>query len=122
MNVAIYDIETGRINRFVSCNVSAISIQVGGGEEFFLNCPPETTHIVNGEPRVVAPLPPTVEVLMSGIRSERQRRLAFSDWTQMPDSPLTAEERAEWAAYRQALRDFPGGCDPVSPVWPAPPL
>lgn len=42
----------------------------------------------------------------SRIRSDRNRRLTESDWTQLADSPLTAEEKAEWATYRQALRDI----------------
>jgi hypothetical protein len=43
-------------------------------------------------------------------RQMRWHRNAFlnnSDWTQMPDSPLTAEQKEAWATYRQALRDFP---------------
>ena len=39
-------------------------------------------------------------------RSERDRRLAASDWTQLPDSPLTGPQRQAWADYRQALRDL----------------
>lgn len=42
----------------------------------------------------------------SRVRSERNRRLTESDWTQLADSPLTAEEKAEWATYRQTLRDI----------------
>ena len=38
---------------------------------------------------------------------KRNRRLEASDWTQVPDSPLSAEKKAEWATYRQALRDIP---------------
>jgi len=41
------------------------------------------------------------------MRQIRASLLAASDWTQMPDSPLTAEQRQAWADYRQALRDFP---------------
>ena len=37
--------------------------------------------------------------------------LKESDWTQLPDSPLSAEKKAEWAAYRQALRDLPINAD-----------
>lgn len=29
-----------------------------------------------------------------------------SDWTQVPDVPLTGPERAAWAQYRQQLRDI----------------
>ena len=36
-----------------------------------------------------------------------QRYLAESDWTQMADTALTTEKKAEWATYRQALRDLP---------------
>ena len=38
---------------------------------------------------------------------KRNNKLFASDWTQMPDSPLTAEKKTEWATYRQALRDVP---------------
>lgn len=41
------------------------------------------------------------------IIDKRNSKLRDSDWTQMPDSPLTAEKKAEWATYRQALRDIP---------------
>lgn len=35
----------------------------------------------------------------------RRFLLKDSDWTQLPDVPLSAEKKAEWATYRQALRD-----------------
>tara|TARA_R100000426_G_scaffold66932_1_gene46647 strand:- start:39 stop:290 length:252 start_codon:yes stop_codon:yes gene_type:complete len=38
---------------------------------------------------------------------KRNNKLFASDWTQIPDSPLTAEKKTEWATYRQALRDVP---------------
>ena len=41
------------------------------------------------------------------LRPIRDGLLANSDWTQTADSPLTDEKRAQWAAYRQALRDLP---------------
>lgn len=37
---------------------------------------------------------------------ERFRELAASDWTQLPNAPLTPEKKAEWATYRQAWRDI----------------
>lgn len=40
------------------------------------------------------------------VRGPRNFHLARSDWTQMPDSPLSAAKKAEWAAYRQELRDM----------------
>lgn len=41
------------------------------------------------------------------VRSERDRLLAASDWTQLPDSPLTDEKKTEWATYRASLRNLP---------------
>jgi len=41
------------------------------------------------------------------IRAQRTFLLAESDWTQVADSPLSDSKKAEWATYRQALRDLP---------------
>lgn len=53
------------------------------------------------------------------VRAERSIRLTLCDWTQVPDTPLSDEQRSAWAAYRTALRNitttFP---DPASVVWP----
>lgn len=58
-------------------------------------------------------------VSWSLLRKERDRRLAASDWTQVPDAPV---DQAAWAAYRQALRDLPANTtDPRNPAWPTPP-
>lgn len=38
------------------------------------------------------------------MRSQRDRLLADSDWTQVLDAPV---DRTAWATYRQALRDLP---------------
>jgi hypothetical protein len=49
---------------------------------------------------------------VENMRYQRGRFLAASDWTQMPDSPLTAEQKQAWADYRQTLRDFPATWTP----------
>ena len=41
----------------------------------------------------------------------RLNLLSQTDWTQTLDSPLGDAERAEYAAYRQALRDLPNSID-----------
>jgi len=45
--------------------------------------------------------------LWASVRTRRDALVSQTDWTQMPDSPLSAEKKAEFAAYRQALRDIP---------------
>ena len=41
------------------------------------------------------------------VRAERDALLAGSDWTQLPDAPLSAEEKAAWTKYREDLRNLP---------------
>ena len=57
------------------------------------------------------------------IRASRNQRLAGSDWTQGVDSPLTDAKKAEWATYRQELRDYPSTASKVSELgdWPVEP-
>lgn len=56
------------------------------------------------------------------IRSERNQYLANCDWTQLPDAALTNVQTADWATYRQALRDITEQADPFNLYWPTPPL
>ena len=58
----------------------------------------------------------------SKMRSMRDILLTACDWTQAADSPLTDAKKAEWATYRQALRDLPSTTtDPANPTWPTKP-
>lgn len=55
----------------------------------------------------------------AAVRAERNQRLSACDWTQLADAPLTDAEKADWAEYRQALRDLPTTqTDPFDIVWP----
>lgn len=60
--------------------------------------------ILPGDPETVPD-----EWLVERMRLHRDRLLAESDWTQLPDAPV---DRAAWATYRQALRDFPSTWTP----------
>lgn len=52
---------------------------------------------------------------------ERNQKLYACDWTQLPDVPLTAEQKAEWVTYRQQLRDVTNQPDPFNITWPVAP-
>ena len=53
------------------------------------------------------------------VRTERDRLLTASDWTQIADAPV---DQAAWAAYRQALRDIPQQAGfPRDVAWPQKP-
>ena len=52
----------------------------------------------------------------ASVRSERNRRLTESDWTQLPDAPVDA---TLWSTYRQDLRDITSQQGfPWDVVWP----
>lgn len=55
------------------------------------------------------------------IRRKRNKYLTETDWTQVPDSPLTNQKQTEWQVYRQSLRDIPSQVDPFNISWPTPP-
>ena len=66
-----------------------------------------------------APTPPDPWQVLRG---RRDQALRASDWSQLPDAPLSAAQRAAWSAYRQALRDLPANTtDPTAPAWPTAP-
>lgn len=94
---------------------------------------PAPNTVVLGDPSyalegdVWVPVFPTREMsqdekLTKFIREPREILLLRSDWTQMPDAPLPAAKKAEWTAYRQALRDMTneqsGIVDASEVVWP----
>lgn len=55
---------------------------------------------------------------MAQLRATRNTLLTACDWTQIPD--CTIPKKADWATYRQALRDFPATVSDarVSIDWP----
>ena len=58
---------------------------------------------------------------LSDVRRARDALLVASDWTQFTDSPLSALEKAEWADYRQKLRDITTqNIDAI--IWPTQPI
>lgn len=65
------------------------------------------------------PEPPTQE---DNARIRRNNELMLSDWTQLPDAPLTPEKKIAWESYRQALRDVPSQSGfPSNIQWPVSP-
>ncbi|MAD26242.1 MAG: hypothetical protein CMO44_18950 [Verrucomicrobiales bacterium] len=59
------------------------------------------------------------------IRHQRDILLNDTDWSMLPDSPLSADDKAAYETYRQALRDLPSVYPEVkSPddvTWPTAP-
>ena len=56
------------------------------------------------------------------VKFQRDDLLYKSDWTQIPNNPLTAEQQQAWAVYRQELRDITSQSGyPFNVIWPTPP-
>ena len=65
---------------------------------------------------------PVITVTWDDIRKRRDFLLQMSDWSQLPDAPLSTDQKAAWASYRQTLRNLPDTSpDPNSVSWPAQP-
>ena len=68
--------------------------------------PQEITDRQKAEAAWLASQPSPLEVAMKDLRAKRNKALADSDWTQLPDVGFNAAERNAWMIYRQALRDI----------------
>jgi len=63
-----------------------------------------------------------IEAIESEIKAKRKQLLFDSDWTQIPNNPLTTAQQEAWATYRQELRDIPNQSGyPYNVIWPTPP-
>ena len=62
---------------------------------------------------------------IADLRRDRNRKLAASDWSVLPDVALTVAKDTEWRDYRKALRDLPAGLTTDAEVkavtWPTEP-
>lgn len=135
-NFIVYT-DLGKIIRTGSCQDQDFLLQAFGNEGVIEGvADPYTQYVVNKQ---VANLPPKPEgeyvfdysqsrwvldtaALIAAAIFQRNALLAKSDWTQIPNGPLTPEEVNAWAVYRQALRDIPQQAGyPVTIIWPTSP-
>lgn len=65
------------------------------------------------------------EDLQHWLKVNRNTNLKMCDWTQAADSPLSDTKKAEWATYRQQLRDLPASYPSLTSkdevTWPTKP-
>lgn len=54
----------------------------------------------------------------NSIRQHRAQLLAETDYTQLPDTPISAASRLAFAEYRQALRNVTAQPNPYDIIWP----
>ena len=106
MDISIYLKSTGQI--VSTRNINKVSEISHLGDEYgYLEGLHNPIYEKFDGSNVVAYTPPYISGTNTLIvRGERDRRLIITDWTQVPDGPLSDSKKTEWATYRQALRDF----------------
>lgn len=68
-------------------------------------------------------IPPSEVEMASSIRKRRDNLLLLTDFTQLPDSPLSPEIKEQYVQYRQLLRDITEQQTfPLSVEWPTKPV
>lgn len=135
-NFIVYDPNSGEILRTGSCPDEDFELQ---GQYVMEGIADDSTqywsdgNIVNMPPKpengewefdfTTKTWIPNVVGQENAVKSERNFLLQQTDWTQIPNNPLTPEKQEQWAVYRQQLRDVtdqPGY--PFNVIWPTPPL
>jgi len=125
MKYIIYD-SSGNITTQIDCLEGEIGNYISGElqylqyEESAINKSVRNGEVIDNPIQDRKVNRPTVT-----IRKYRNALLTESDWTQMPDNQLTDVNKAEWAVYRQALRDVPSNNANVTSlddiIWPTKP-
>lgn len=78
-----------------------------------------TVYTIAVEPLTPEEIAANTESQWAKVRSQRDSLLQSCDWTQLPD--VNIPNKADWAAYRQALRDITNQENPYSITWPVNP-
>lgn len=137
MIYTIYNTNTGRIARTVSTD-GDIAIQLRPEEDYIEGEYSGSSNYIDDNKQVVSiPEKPNEysefdfttkqwvtnqNRIIAEVSIKRQKLLNASDWTQLPNGPLTVERQAEWAAYRQQLRDITDQTGyPTDVIWPTSP-
>lgn len=90
----------------------------GPGDEYIA----AVTDLIAAQQIRAADPDPTTQEIEEIERENRNALLRRTDYTQLPDAPLTAQQVQAFATYRQALRDVPQQAGfPNTIEWPAEP-
>ena len=135
MTYTIYSTITGQILRIV--NTIDIDIQIGQNEAYLDGFFDDSLYYIQNQQPVEFPPKPdqysnfdwtthqwVLDPVAAGnaVVKKRDALLYKSDWTQIPNNPLTPEVQNQWAVYRQQLRDVTDQSGyPFNVVWPTPP-
>lgn len=135
MNYTIYADATGQILRIVQ--TTDIDSQLQSGESYLEGTIDDSAYYISNGVAVAIPAKPdqysvfdfttkqwvqNQTMAVSDVNLKRQKLLYATDWTQIPNGPLTTTQQEAWATYRQELRDIPEQSGyPFNVIWPTPP-
>jgi hypothetical protein len=137
MIFTIYEAQTGKILRFCNCPENNIADQLLLGEDYIVGQTESFLYYISN--KKAFPMPPKPDGIYDfdyltkqwvkneftqkfNIQIQRNQLLQQSDWTQIPNNPLTPEQQEAWAVYRQELRDVTSQSGyPFNVIWPTPP-
>ncbi len=102
----VYD-DTGKILRSGKCHEAVFAAQARKGEFVIEGVADDAECYVCTKMQVVKKRQQPLHFNKVALRSARNRLLANSDWTQLPDVPLSRKCKRAFEEYRQDLRDLP---------------
>ena len=100
----IYNPDNGQILRVLRCNPEFLEINISENEKYIEGYFKPSDYIIENE-KAVEKAENTDDTKLRNL-TLRGSLLKASDWTQLPDSPLSSDKKTEYQTYRQALRDI----------------
>ena len=116
----IYKTDTGEIIGTTTSDITIDQVSLNDGESAIEGNYSGLEYKIENNQAV-----PRTQPITELIRQKRNDLLIASDWTQVNDSPLSDTKKAEWATYRQTLRDLPSAQSNITDlnniIWPTKP-
>ena len=109
--LTIYNLDSGEILYSTTTDTPIDVMGLQDGEGIITGNYQSNEHIIVDGKAVIR-----TDNVLEILRANRDSLLTESDWTQMTDSPLSDSKKAEWATYRQALRDLPANNESVTTI------
>ena len=100
----IYNPETGKIIKALRCTPDMFDINMPDNAEYIEGYFSPSRYFIKDGKAVDKPDDPD-DIRLRNL-TRRLSELKGSDWTQLPDSPLSSDKKTEYQTYRQALRDI----------------
>ena len=120
--------QDGKILRTGSCPDAMFDLQKDADELIMEGVANDASKIIQDGKIVEKPAPSDTlknDAAILELRLRRDLILASTDWTQLPDSPLSDSAKNEWQEYREKLRNLPSENQDILDIddvsFPAPP-